>query len=118
MSDISVEFGKFLNRRFEQKNREEGRSFSEPLTWRELSVRMNLPETNLIRWKEGLNVPSNPAHISALVNEFGEEVMVVLGLIDHDTALYIRHRNDPEIQRVMQEIRQAGSSKRGEQLTV
>jgi hypothetical protein len=105
MSKTSEELGRYLNQRFEEMNREEGRSYSSPLTWREIAQRTNIPENSLIRWKEGVNPPTSSEHIAALANEFGYEVLVILGLIDQDTAFFLDHMNNPGVRQVFREAK-------------
>ena len=106
MSEMSDALGEYLRAEFERKNEREGRSFQDPLTWRELAKRMTkTPENNLLRWKDGLNVPSSPDQIAELVTEFGAEVLVILGIIDRDIAFFVDYRNHPDVKRVIQEAR-------------
>jgi hypothetical protein len=106
MSKISQKLGSYLSEEFERKNEKEGRSYADPLTWREIAIRNNIPENSLIRWKEGINPPTNPEHIAALVNEFGAEVLVILGLVDRDVAFFLDHLDKPGVREVFEEAKE------------
>lgn len=105
MSETSERLGEFLRAEFERKNELEGRTFADPLTWREIAIRNKIPENSLIRWKEGVNPPTNPEHITALVNEFGADVLVIMGFIDPELAFFVDHIKNPKVRKVFRDAR-------------
>lgn len=103
MNDKQQEFARYLHQRREEMHAAEGRTYADPLTWRELSIRAGVHENSLLRWEKGAGMPTRIDDILSLAQVFGSEVLTYFD-IPPQLAWLIRNRNNPTVRAIIDQI--------------